>query len=188
MVQRVSKKQLAEVKEKVKNNERVEAVQPATPDTKNKFTGTVTVACNVPSGVVLRLHRPMNNPAHRKDDNREPEKLWIVDATKPPIRVRGPNVGRGSDAMSIRHAIAGGYGLTSNVPRQFWEDWLAQNKDNPIVLNRMIFAMPTAGEAEKEALKADAKSGFEPMNPADAPKDMATGKGKHLKMQWADEE
>lgn len=191
MVQRTTKKQLNEVKEQVKNNVRVEAVQAATPDTKSKFTGTVVVACNVPSGVVLRLHRHVNNPGYRGDSHGgiEPKMMWVADGSKPVIRVRGPSVGRGSDAMSIRYAVAGGYGITTNVPRDYWEQWLEQNKDNPIVFNKMIFATPSASDTEKEAIKLDMKSGFEPMDPSAAPKNMATGKGKHLKMtQWADEE
>lgn len=197
MVQRVSKgvsptvkKKLAEVSEvakKVQRGEMVEARQPRTTE-KMDITGTVAIACSAPSGIILRKFVQIDNPNPVGPMGREPPKMWIADPEAKPVRVRGPNTGRGADSKSIRFAVAGGYAITRNVPRDVWESWLEHNQKSPLVRNRMIFACPSANEAEAEAEKAGHKSGYEPMDPEAAPKEMRGHDRKHLRMQMADED
>lgn len=62
--------------------------------------------------------------------------------------------------------VVGGYALTQGVPAQFWEAWLAQNKDAPFVKQKLIFAHEKAGNAVGEAKeKREVLSGFEGLNP-----------------------
>lgn len=189
MVQRVSRGVASgkeAVKKLVKEGVMVKAVQTPTTE-KLDITGTVSVACNCPSGLILRKHIQIPNRNPRGPNGEEPPMMWVPDPKSKPVRVRGPSIGRGGDAGPVRFAIAGGYAITRNVPRDVWEAWLEQNKDSTLVENRMIFACKTESEAEQKALKADTKSGYEPLDPTAAPKEMRTGRGKHLKMEAADE-
>lgn len=183
MVTRVSR--TSAIREQVKQGKPVAAVQPRTTNEMDVSGRTVTIACNAPSGLILRTHIQVKNPQPQGPHGREPDMMSIPDPDQKPIRVRGPNVGRGADAGMIRHTIAGGYGLTRNVPKDFWLKWLEENKNSPLVKNKVIFACDTAQAAEEEAVKLNTKSGFEPMDPEAAPKEMRTGR-KHLKMEQDD--
>lgn len=197
MVQRISRGQsdaitkklaaVSAVAEKVRRGEPVKAVQPKTTENLD-ITGTVSVACNCPNGLLLRVHREVKNRAPRGPNGMEPDSVWHPDQSVKPVRVRGPNIGRGADAGNVRHVISGGYAITRNVPKNLWLRWLEENKESPLVLNRMVFACNTTNEAESETMKEANVSGFEPLDPEAAPKEMKTGRKKHLKMQMADDE
>jgi hypothetical protein len=59
-----------------------------------------------------------------------------------------------------------GYALTPGVDAAMWEQWCAQNRGSPLLMNKMIFANPTIARAADEA-KDNRKrtSGFEPIDP-----------------------
>lgn len=62
--------------------------------------------------------------------------------------------------------VIGGYGLTEDVDRDFFEKWLAANKDSAAVKNNLIFAQERATNARAEAKeKAKVKNGFEGIDP-----------------------
>jgi hypothetical protein len=57
-----------------------------------------------------------------------------------------------------------GYALTYNIPADFWEQWLDQNKDTDMVRNRLIYAVATLDEAcEIAAENKDVDSGLGPL-------------------------
>jgi hypothetical protein len=62
--------------------------------------------------------------------------------------------------------IIGGHGITRNVDKAFFDEWLKTNKDSDVVKNELIFAhekdASTAAEANE---KEDNRSGFEGINP-----------------------
>lgn len=77
------------------------------------------------------------------------------------------------DVQGKRHTLAGanssriigGYGLTE-VPKDFWDAWVAEHKDFPPVVNGEIFAQATSKSAEDKAKdQAEVRSGFEGLNP-----------------------
>src|SRR5262245_24763495 len=58
-----------------------------------------------------------------------------------------------------------GYALTHGVPRDSWERWLADNKNGPLVRNRIVFAANTAERAHDEARELrDLPHGLEPID------------------------
>jgi hypothetical protein len=63
--------------------------------------------------------------------------------------------------------IIGGHGITRNVDKAFFEEWLRINKDSDAVKNELIFAhekdASTAAEANE---KEGNRSGFEGIDPA----------------------
>lgn len=165
------------LRERVKKGEMlIPAVQPKVGTDSIK---TVTVACNCPNGLILRVHTWIDNPNPMGNGGKEPPKIAIVDADVPPVRLNSVSVGRGADSKSIRYIIAGGYALTPNVDKDFWERWAKENEKSPLIKNKMVYALPTTHEAEQEALKLNVTSGFEPMDPAAPPKNMNS---RHIKV------
>lgn len=73
-------------------------------------------------------------------------------------------------------AIVGGFGLTEGVPADFFDAWMAKNKDMALVKNELIFAQAKTSEAQAEAKdKAANKSGLEGMGTSDMPADVKAG-------------
>lgn len=68
--------------------------------------------------------------------------------------------------------VVGGYGLTPNVPKDFMDKWLAQNKDYAPVKAGMVKAFSTMTSARDYARDgARVRSGFEAASSADMKKD-----------------
>ena len=118
---------------------------------------TVTVGCKLPAGVILHLHT---------GGERDPKTGFLigirVDESKGRVRLKGSN----------SRTVVGGFGMTSNVPKDFWEAWKDQNKDRPLFKNQIVFAVSDSASfgAVANELKNDASTGLEPINPEDLPK------------------
>lgn len=99
-------------------------------------SATVTVGCKLPHGFHLDLHEVVNG---------QPE-------VKARYTVEGANASQ----------IIGGHGITPNVPEDFWNEWLAKNKNTPMVRNGLIFANTKASEVVARAQgQEDLATGFE---------------------------
>jgi hypothetical protein len=62
--------------------------------------------------------------------------------------------------------VIGGYGITRNIPGDFFDAWLEQNKDLALVRNNLVFKQPSLDQAEDQAEEqADLKSGMEGIDP-----------------------
>lgn len=62
--------------------------------------------------------------------------------------------------------VIGGYGLTTDVDKDFMDAWLKQNKDITMVRNGFVFIKKNEKEAKAAAKDgAENKNGTEPMNP-----------------------
>lgn len=129
-------------------------------------TGLVTVACKMPRGIVLHIDE-------------------MIDGTEPVLgggtrkikqaRQKGPTYTLNGPAHAIDKAptclIVGGYALTPGIPREFWEEWMRQNKDSPMVQNRVIFAYESRDHVEGQAREqAEVRSGLEPIVPDSDPR------------------
>jgi len=84
------------------------------------------------------------------------------------VRLRGTSYPRGTvpDGFPEKPLIVDGAALNFGIDKEFWDTWVEQNKLNPLVMNRMIFA-DTDPEFVK-GLAHDTKamqSGLEPVNP-----------------------
>ncbi len=94
--------------------------------------------------------------------------------TKRAVRIGEPIVIRGNvlNVVDLRggwmpdYPHVGGYALTSGVPRDFWDKWLEQHADDPVVKNGLIFAHASIDGASGEAREKKAiESGFEGIDP-----------------------
>lgn len=121
---------------------------------------TVTVACKVPNGMRLRLfgHRIVRVPVLGGGVAEEKQAYQIGES----IVVNGPKWPVNQPMPDFR--IVGNAGITSGVPKEFWDKWVEQNEEHDAYLNRMIFAMPTEDAAVGRAKEEVAtRSGAEPM-------------------------
>jgi hypothetical protein len=87
------------------------------------------------------------------------------------VRLNGYTVPRGRDRVT--QVLGGniGYALTPGVDREFFEEWLRQNKSMPAVVKGLIFAsdsMDTLTKRSKEHAKT--KNGLEPIDPKNPPR------------------
>ncbi len=105
---------------------------------------TVTVACRLPQGLHLDIVK------HGELRQR--------------VTLNGSN---------SAHAVAG-YGITENVPKDFFDRWLAAHGELPAVKNGLIFAHAQKVSTEAQATEqAGLKSGLEPLDPKKPGKDLA---------------
>lgn len=124
--------------------------------------GTVSVACKLPHGLVLRtfLMTKRYEPV-MGGGTREVEEATQVGHS---ITIKGyaAPFGKSPDAQ-----VAGGYALTTGVDADIWDAWLAQNADHPAVKAGLIFAAERVDYAKKQAEEqASVKNGMEPIDPS----------------------
>ena len=66
----------------------------------------------------------------------------------------------------IRPAQIGGYAITEDVPKEFFEEWMRQNKETAVVQNQLIFAHEQIASVKDMAQDRDELChGFEPLDP-----------------------
>jgi hypothetical protein len=135
----------------------------------NESGAKVTVACKMPHGLILRLFK--------MEEHREPIIGKVSQAKQygPVFTIKGwYDSARAAFGTEVPiPSQVGGYALTHNIPKEFWDKWYAQNKDSDIVRNKLIFASSKADtiEAMKKENKA-VKSGLEPIDPKAPPRDV----------------
>lgn len=133
--------------------------------TKVNDSGTVTVACKVPNGIVLRLHRLVDVIEATPDGGR---KVKMAQQYGNEYTVHGPARPFG---QAPRTTVVGGYALTKGVPADFWNEWLRQNAHSDLVRNNQIHAYHTLDAVKGEAQeKAKVRSGMEPIVPDKDPR------------------
>jgi hypothetical protein len=70
--------------------------------------------------------------------------------------------------------VVGGFGITENVPKDFFEEWARQHSKSIVIASGIVFAYKDSKGAEAIAKERKAlKTGFEPLDPEKP--------GKHLK-------
>lgn len=110
------------------------------------MSGTVTVACKITNGLILRLfrmadsHEPVMGGGFRTVQKAQP--FGEV------VRIAG----YAHDVMHAPRApIASGFALTRGVDADFWEEWLDQNRDADYVRNKLIFAHEAPANVRAQA-------------------------------------
>src|SRR5579863_5162866 len=96
--------------------------------------GTVTVACKMPNGMVLRVHDTIHREFPSLGGGTRTETIPIEKAR---VVVAGPVVPFG---MAPKVPIQGGYALTHGVDADFWKAFAAQHKDAPYIREGLVFA------------------------------------------------
>lgn len=128
---------------------------------KRSDSGTVTVACKVPNGMILRIFQmhDRDEPVMGGGVKTVPRAVQVGDA----VTVKGPAVPFGQVPAFV---IAGGYALTPGVDAQFFNKWLEQNQDHEAVKNSLIMAADKPDMVRDWAAEHDGNlSGLQPMVP-----------------------
>ena len=146
---------------------------------------TVTVACKLPNGLILRVFDMV--------DRDEPvmgggmRKVKVAQERPAQVTIKG---NAHPQNAAPRAPIIGGFALTQGVDKEFWDLWLAQNKDSDVVRNRLIFAHENTAKTEDAARAKDNaknRSGFERLNPHALPKGIEPGSEDMKKIQVPEE-
>lgn len=131
-----------------------------------KSTSTVTVACKLPHGMILRVFDMVEKDEAVMGGGFRTAKVAQERAAR--VMING-NAHPQNEAP--RSQIAAGFALTHNVNKEFWEQWLSQNKDSDVVANGLIFAHGSESSAVAESKdKVAVRSGLERLDPAKLPK------------------
>ncbi|PWT77549.1 MAG: hypothetical protein C5B60_02640 [Chloroflexi bacterium] len=126
----------------------------------------VTVACKLPGGLLMRIFAPMTRPEPVMGGGTREVTTW--EPTGQGRWARGNAVPYG---VVPSWPIVGGYGLTHDVPKDFWDKYLEQNRDSPWIVHHLVFAYEDAAQAAAAAKeKAALKSGLEPLDPDNLPR------------------
>lgn len=127
---------------------------------------TVTVACKIPNGLLLRVFDMVSSQEPVLGGGMRETRTAVQKGEQ--VKVSGPAIPRGPDlneqVMEGLPQLAGGYALTHGVDADFFETWLEQNKDSDVVKNGLIFAHSKPADARAESKeKTDVRSGLEPL-------------------------
>lgn len=118
------------------------------PPVAQKAGRTVTVACKVPSGLVLQLQRPMRRrePAM---GSATPQEVTYMVKYGDRYTVKGPSypVGTPPKGFPKPPMNEGGFALTPGIPTDFWKQWVEQNQNAPYVKSGAIFAYTDIDDA-----------------------------------------
>lgn len=129
-------------------------------------TPTVTVACKLPHGLVLRVF----DMVETKEPLMGGGYHTVKQARERPDRIIVNGCAHPQNKAPLCQVVAG-YALTTGVPKEFWDRWLAQNANADMVKNNLIFAHENLRNAEAEATeKKDVRSGLERLDPKSLPK------------------
>lgn len=145
-------------------------------------SGVVTVACKLPNGLILRVfdmaedHEPVLGGGSRKVSKAVPrEDTYAVHGSAKPFN------------QEVDWQIIGGYGLTPNIPREFYDKWEEQNASAAYVKNALVFAYErmencvSAAKDHKEVL-----SGMQPLTPNTDSRLPKSGRGEVGKLETAE--
>jgi hypothetical protein len=117
---------------------------------------TVVVACKLPHG----MHLEVRNPAGMV------EKRVTINGA----RLKTSATGRELNTHETTDDFGKGYGLTFNVPADFWARWSKENADYPPFARGFIFAQDNPVEAKAQAREmSDLQTGFEPLSQSKLP-------------------
>lgn len=138
-----------------------------TEGTREASGDTMSVACKVPMGMILRVHKKVMMP-HKTTEGliRDvPEyhqfgKEYMVYGPSHPQNA-GPHC-----------TIIGDYAITHGIPTEVWNLWQQQHRGDMMVINRMIFAYSSNKIAGAAKEHAELKSGLERLDSSRLPKNL----------------
>lgn len=154
----------------------------------------VTVGCKLGNGLILRTFAPqkmsvpvigggMKDVTEFKPDGR----MYTINGNRAPHAT--PLVDAQGNAIMLEQSFA----LTPDIPKDFWDLWLEQNKNSEVVKRGLIFASGKHLEVRAMAkTHRDEKHGLEPIDVSEDSTDPRLGpkrrKGSSLNITTAQAE
>lgn len=122
---------------------------------------TVTVACKMPHGMLLRLFKLEDHDELVMGGGTKTVKKAVQVGDL--VRINGYSVPFGEER---RNPVSGGYGLTSGVDAEFMEKWMKDNQDLDAVKNGLIFIHEKPDMVADQAKEQRGiRNGLEPLDP-----------------------
>lgn len=126
-------------------------------------TSTVWIGCKLPRGLQLRLCKEVTVDRPTFGGGVKPTKMYMPDPLRGEVRLYGYATPFGKIP---KYTIIGDFALTE-VDRDWWNEWKAQNSGFDMLKNGLIFEHGEKTSVEAYANEhADLKCGLEPMDPA----------------------
>ena len=138
-----------------------------TEGTREASGDTVSVACKVPMGMILRVHKRVMMP-HKTTEGMIRDVPEYHQVGKE-YMVYGPSHPQNAGPHCT---IIGDYAITPGIPREHWELWSQQHRGDMMVINRMIFAYSSNKIAGAAKEHAELKSGLERLDSSRLPKNL----------------
>ena len=114
---------------------------------------TIAIGCKLPAGIHLDLFA---DTGARAPTERDGHKMYMRKAR---ITLRG-------SSSAKKAGVLGGYGITPDVPIEFWEQWKSANADHPWLAKGIVFEAKNAAVAlDISRERAAVRTGFEPLDP-----------------------
>jgi hypothetical protein len=136
---------------------------PAIGGTTRKNTSTVWIGLKLPRGLQLRLCKEVTVDRPTFGGGVKPTKMFMPDPDQGEVRLKGYAVQFG---RIPNYSIIGDFGLTE-VDRDWWEKWKAQNSGFELLKTGLLFEHGEKASVESYAAEhAGLKCGLEPMDPA----------------------
>lgn len=149
----------------------VEAAIAALPE-----SGTVTVACKLPNGIILQLFDMVEQEEVTLAGARTIRKA-MPNFDREPVHIKGCSSPLGSPIL-----LVGGYALTYGVDAQFLAEWMRQHADSDILKSRLLFAHEARDYVEDKAKEQrELLSGLQPMRKSEDGGDPRDPNRKKLK-------
>lgn len=130
-----------------------------------EVTGTVTVACKLPHGLVLQLQEPRQvaEPTQTAPDR----KVTRYERVGKSVVINGCALH--NDRPSSKQ-VMGGFALTHGVDAAFFNQWMKENEQHPAVEGGFIFAASRIEAVEAQIAKGASRlTGMEPADPKGLP-------------------
>lgn len=166
--------------------------RPATRASAPATTGdTVTVACKMPHGLILRIFDWEDFDEPMRDGTMRTGKR--ARDTGEHFTLRGTWTASAGQAYmpnnpAIAELLPGGYALTPGVPKDLWEKWYEQNRESAIVRERIVFAHAVHHTVVSEATQMrQVVTGLEPLDRANPAARMPGGVDRRLRIGILDE-
>jgi len=125
------------------------------------MTQTVSVGCKLPWGLICEMGTP-------GEDDYKRIVLHGSNSTDP----RNP----AARMTKLPVAVAGGYGLTPGVPKDFIEAWMKKHSRLDAVRTGLIFIEAAKDATAHADIYKGLQHGFEPLDPTRAPPGITTVK------------
>jgi hypothetical protein len=127
-----------------------------------KATKTVTVACKMPSGLLLRIFKMVDQSVQVMGGGSRIEKQ--AEQIGKAVKINGYASPFGkAPKHTVLEQTYGGYGLTPGVDAEFFAKWMHDNAESDLVKNRIVFAASDSDRVEAEA--DDYKKEWDGMHP-----------------------
>lgn len=135
--------------------------------------GQVTVACKLPHGLILQICKEVETLEAQRDGTNKVVKEWRRLPEK--VKINGYLAKYRVDLPPA--AQDSSYALTHGVDKDFWDQWISQNRELDMVKAKLIFASEKP-DVLKTALKdyEGTKCGLEPINRDSLPRNISTFK------------